>query len=335
MDETIWIDEDGIIQTTLYTKPGRVVQYLSPSSSHPSHITKNIPYSLAYRLKRIESTEPLFEANLTKLGEELLQRGYNKTSIKEAFNKVKTLSRLSTLEKVAKKAEERITLVIPFDKRLPNISGILHHRWQCLVSRDTNAKEYIPKPPRVAYTKTASLRDILVRSKVPPSNNRQARRQVNMGFKKCGGSYCTTCSHSGNTNSHTCNYTGNTYSINSSITCTTPGVIYSVTCKKDSGECLKVKGPQYVGCTERPLKVRFSEHLGSVTQPSQANTSKPVGVHFRSAGHTQADMVVQPIEKVRSKDRFILEARERFWIGRYSAVKTQTVEVVEHGLNLK
>ena len=46
-------------------------------------------------------------------------------------------------------------------------------------------------------------------------------------------------------------------------------------------------------------------------------------------------MVVQPIEKVRSKDRFILEARERFLIGRYSAVKTQTVEVVEHGLNLK
>ena len=83
------------------------------------------------------------------------------------------------------------------------------------------------------------------------------------------------------------------------------------------------------------MKVRFSEHLGSVTQQSQANTAKPVGVHFRSAGHTQADMVVQPVEKVRSKDRFILEARERFWIEKYSAVKTQSVEVVEHGLKLK
>ena len=83
------------------------------------------------------------------------------------------------------------------------------------------------------------------------------------------------------------------------------------------------------------MKVRFSEHLGSVTQQSQANTAKPVGVHFRSAGHTQADMVVQPVEKVRSKDRFILEARERFWIEKYSAVKTQNVEVVEHGLNLQ
>ena len=192
-----------------------------------------------------------------------------------------------------------------------------------------NAKEYILKPPRVAYTKTASLRDILVRSKVPPSKNRQGRRQVNMGLKKCGGSYCTTCSQS-----YTCNYTGDSYSINSIITCTRPGVIYSVACKKNSGECLKVKGPQYMGCTDSPL-VRFSEHLGSVTQPSQPNTAKPLGVHFSSAGQTQANMVVQPIEKVRSKDRFILEARDRFWIGRYSSVKIQTVEVVEDDLNLK
>ena len=90
-----------------------------------------------------------------------------------------------------------------------------------------------------------------------------------------------------------------------------------------------------MGCTERPLKVRFSEHLGSVTQPSQTNTTKPVGVHFRSAGHTQADMVVQLVEKVRSKDRFILEAREKFWIEKYKAVTPQSVDVIEHGLNLK
>ena len=98
---------------------------------------------------------------------------------------------------------------------------------------------------------------------------------------------------------------------------------------------MRCKGPQYVGCTERPVKTRFSEYLCSVTQPSQVNTNKPVGVHFRSAGHSHADMVVQPIEKVRSKDRFVLEARERFWIRKYEAVKTQAVEVVEHGLNLK
>ena len=121
LDTTLWVDSEGYIQSTLFTKPDRVVQYLLPSSSHPSHITRNIPYSLAYRLRRIESTETLFESNLVKLEQELLQRGYSKTSVRTAFAKVKTLTRDSTLEKVVKQADGRVTLVIPFDKRLPNI----------------------------------------------------------------------------------------------------------------------------------------------------------------------------------------------------------------------
>ena len=46
-------------------------------------------------------------------------------------------------------------------------------------------------------------------------------------------------------------------------------------------------------------------------------------------------MSVIPIEKVRSKDRFVLEARERYWIGKYESVKVHAVDVIEHGLNLK
>ena len=121
----------------------------------------------------------------------------------------------------------------------------------------------------------------------------------------------------------------------SNITCSTPGVIYTVSCRKQSGECARVRGPQYVGCTTRAAKVRFGEHVGSVTQPSQANTIKPVGVHFRLAGHSHSDMEFLPIEKVMNKDKFVLEAREDYWIKRYDSVKTQLVEEVEHGLNLK
>ena len=102
-----------------------------------------------------------------------------------------------------------------------------------------------------------------------------------------------------------------------------------------TGECAHVGGPQYVGCTARPGKVRFGEHVGSAIQPSQADTSKTLGVHFRSAGHSHADMVFLPIEKVRSRDRFVLEAREAFWIKQYDSVKKEAVEVIEHGLNIK
>ena len=81
--------------------------------------------------------------------------------------------------------------------------------------------------------------------------------------------------------------------------------------------------------------MRFSEPVGSAIQPSQADTSKTLGVHFRLAGHSHADMVFLPIEKVRSRDRFVLEAREAFWIKQYDSVKKEAVEVIEHGLNIK
>ena len=90
-----------------------------------------------------------------------------------------------------------------------------------------------------------------------------------------------------------------------------------------------------MGCTTRPAKVRFGEHVGSVTQPSQANTNKPVGVHFRLPGHSHSDMVFLPIEKVRNKDKFVLEAREAYWIKKYDCIKTNPVGEIEHGLNLK
>ena len=79
-------------------------------------------------------------------------------------------------------------------------------------------------------------------------------------------------------------------------------------------------GQQYVGCTARMLKTRFSEHVGSATQPSQALTTKPVGQHFRLPGHSHCDMRVTPVEKVRSSDQFVLEARESYWIKKYGAV---------------
>ena len=84
LDLRVWVDEQGFIQTTLYEKPCRVVSYLLPSSSHAGFICRNIPYSLAYRLVRIESTQDGLERNLAKLQEELVSRGYRPGSVAAA-----------------------------------------------------------------------------------------------------------------------------------------------------------------------------------------------------------------------------------------------------------
>ena len=150
---------------------------------------------------------------------ELVQRDYNKSSIEVAFEKVRCIPRSVTLEKVVRPPCDRLILVIPFDKRLPNISGILSHRWKCLVGRDSEALKYMSKPPMVAYSRTKSLRDILVRSKLPPSHYRQERRQARVGFRKClSRANCSVCSHSENSTSHTCNFSGEEFRITSNIT---------------------------------------------------------------------------------------------------------------------
>ena len=171
-------------------------------------------------------------------------RGYDRSVVSLAFSKVRQLDRQSTLQKVVKPGDERITLVVPFDKRLGNLSQVLRHRWNCLVSRDPSAKTYMPLPPRVSYSRTSSMRDILVRAKVPPQSAR-SRRQVAFGFRKCDQrSDCSVCAHSSNRTSHICNSTGEIFPITSILSCITPGVVYSISCSKGSGKCAQVKGPQ-------------------------------------------------------------------------------------------
>ena len=44
---------EGELMTDLFVKPNDTPEFLDPSSSHPYHPKKRIPYSLALRLNRI------------------------------------------------------------------------------------------------------------------------------------------------------------------------------------------------------------------------------------------------------------------------------------------
>ena len=53
--------QNNKVETEIYSKPIDAHLYFLPKSCHPNHTTKNIPYSLALRIKRICSTEEYFE----------------------------------------------------------------------------------------------------------------------------------------------------------------------------------------------------------------------------------------------------------------------------------
>ena len=76
--------------------------YLLPSSSHPAHVSNNIPYSLAYRIVRICSKLELRVAQFLKLRDFLLSRDYNSSTVDSAIVRAKAIPREVALKKVEK-----------------------------------------------------------------------------------------------------------------------------------------------------------------------------------------------------------------------------------------
>ena len=93
-------------------------------------------------------------------------------------------------------------------------------------------------------------------------------------------------------------------------------MIYKLTCKHKN-----CKHFVYIGETKRRLKDRFREHRGSIR--NKVDTA--IGNHFNLPGHSIADLVVEGIEKVISKDPKRIEElrkiRESYWINKYDAVR--------------
>ena len=112
------------MKTDLYKKETSVAQYLLPSSCHPRHITKNIPYSLAYRLRRICHSDQLFEQRLQELKGDLLGRKYHHKIIDEAFDRVKKILRQEALKKVQKVGNDKRTR-LEYHPNLPNTASVV------------------------------------------------------------------------------------------------------------------------------------------------------------------------------------------------------------------
>ena len=94
-------------------------------------------------------------------------------------------------------------------------------------------------------------------------------------------------------------------SINKHFNCNTENIVYIIECKKQG--CKQ----QYIGQTMHSLRSRFLDHLGYVRREE---ISKSTGEHFRSKGHSMADMTISVLEQVKEKNTYYRECRESNWI---------------------
>ena len=282
-------------------------------------------------MRRICWNDELFEKRISELSEALLSRGYRYRSIQSSFNKIRTISREQTLQKVYREREvkDRVSFVIKYDPRLPDLRGILKRAWGVLVE-DPFMKEIFPSPPMVCYQRVQNIGELLIRAKLPCNQARRSTRQedTGCGFKPCRENNCPVCDllvdKSKVIKSVVCSFTKKEILIQGRLSCTSTNLIYCITCKRGGRVC--PDHPQYIGETGKSLRERLRGHRGSIIQASQENTSAPVGLHFRSSGHSVCDMEIIPVEKNRS-DSITRKVRESFYINKF--------DTVNNGLNIK
>jgi len=158
--------------------------YLLPSSSHPAHVSNNIPYSLAYRIVRICSKPELRDAQFLK-----------PSIVDSAIVRAKAIPREVALKKIERKEKpDRVIITLEnhgpgsLDEGIFSKSSYGYRRPPNL--RDKLIRARIPDPPRLR-----PKRLIPCMKPVIQSSNTSKKIEINGTFncKTRNVVYCITC----------------------------------------------------------------------------------------------------------------------------------------------
>ena len=103
------------------------------------------------------------------------------------------------------------------------------------------------------------------------------------------------------TNQVTGLYSGYTHTIKENINCQDKNVIYYWKCVKDN--CPDYPKCEYIGLSSRRFQDRLCEHRDYA---KSVNLEQPAGKHFTANAHSVADLKGCCLEKVKSRDKFVL-----------------------------
>ena len=301
LDTTVTI-ENGSLKTDLFNKPTDKHNYLLPSSCHPPHCTKNIPYSQALRIKRICSSETDFEIRTNELSNHLRKRQYFRGSIENAVKKARDTPRSGTLTyKTRQPNSNRVPLVTEYHPGLPPLAKFIRKHLPILQST-ARLKSIFSDPPIVAFSRPPNLRDILVRAKFQDKASVEANNE-NFGCSPCPAN-CKTCALVDSTKQFQSHQTARTFQIRQSINCLSKNVIYLIYCN--------ICGTQYVGESKNSLRMRITQHRSAI---KTKKLNQPIAFHFNLPHHSTDNLRVIAIDQNSSWNNRSRKQKEHFWIG--------------------
>ena len=97
LDVLLRLNEDGTLETGIYAKDTDTFNYLPFQSSHPRHVVRNIPYSLARQIKGIVSNPDKVNLRMAEMTQRLKRKGYPTNLIKGAIAKAISIDRKDIL----------------------------------------------------------------------------------------------------------------------------------------------------------------------------------------------------------------------------------------------
>jgi hypothetical protein len=312
LDTRIYKAANGILQTTLYTKPTDRQSYLHSKSYHPNSCKRSIAYSQALRIRRICSEPSEFEKNVMKLKSKLVQRGYDPGALEEQIDKARQKSRNSLLTPKPGQLTAKTILAVTYNKKLPNLKKAIDDNWNILSINPEIAPLFKDKPI-LAYRRNRNLQNILCKHKLE-NGLPISKKQRKIGkCRPCWGRRNNKCCKQMVTTSHFTNRkTGKVFNILHNLNCKSFNVIYLI-------ECTLCNNKPYVGKTETQSNVRTNSHRSEAKKPDSIAIDRHF---FENKDHDfEKHAKITLIEKLENTSHMTeyeitttLEKREDFWM---------------------
>ena len=163
--------------TDLYVKPTDTHQYLEASSCHVFHSKSSIPYSQTLRLNRICSEIKFFDKRCNELETWLMARGYSEKLVRRKVLAARKFDRNRLLDQESKKVDPRLTFNITYHPAYSKLKYVLRNI-HLLLTPNEEHRQVFPIVPIVGFKKGKSLKDFLVRAKVPELKPLRAPQKV-------------------------------------------------------------------------------------------------------------------------------------------------------------
>ena len=144
LDVLVYKDK-GTLHTTVFSKETNGHMYLPPSLAHFHSISRNIPYNVALRLRRICSTQEQFDNKCEEHKAYLSVGSYNRAHLCKQFSRAKQVPREFTLiKKTINSSDNKFIFNLDYNPALRNVGGILRRYLPILLSLQPWSKLSIP-----------------------------------------------------------------------------------------------------------------------------------------------------------------------------------------------